>query len=106
MVAKKKKLGENELALINGEFDKFMVDEKGKVRTIPEAIRDITIKLVDIHDKAKISLAEMLHEIVAPRPAAGLRRTRGLLPLQVADKGDQFVQALGCERFQLADNLL
>lgn len=61
---KQTKLSDKEVALINGEFTSYMIDEKsGKRLSITEAVRKITKVLVTIHDKAKISLAEMLYQI-------------------------------------------
>ncbi|MFW6172322.1 MAG: hypothetical protein ACOC5T_01060 [Elusimicrobiota bacterium] len=57
------KLTSKEIALINGDFGSYMTDENGNRLSITEAVREITKILVTIHDKAKISLAEMLHEI-------------------------------------------
>ena len=52
-----------ELALINGEYGAYLVDEKGNRRTQAEAIRVVTKDLLAIQDKAKIVLAEMLNKI-------------------------------------------
>ena len=63
MSKKQVKLTGKEIALINGEFDSYMVDDAGKRLSITEAVRKITKVLVTIHDKAKISLAEMLTQV-------------------------------------------
>lgn len=57
------KMTSKEMALINGDFGSYMVDDNGNRLSLTEAVRKITKVLVNIHDKAKISLAEMLYEI-------------------------------------------
>lgn len=64
MAAKKtKEQAEKELALINGEWGQYLKDSEGNRRTTQEAVRDVTKDLVQLREKAKIVLAEMLNTI-------------------------------------------
>jgi len=63
MNKKTKEEAERELALINGEYGAYLIDDGGKRRTQDEAIREVTKDLLIIQDRAKLVLANMLHEI-------------------------------------------
>ena len=52
-----------ELALINGDYGAYFIDDNGVRRTQQEAIRIVTKDLLAIQDKAKLVLAEMLNKI-------------------------------------------
>lgn len=63
MTKKSKEEFNKELALINGEYGAYFVDDNGKRRTQQEALREVTKDLIRLRDKAKLALSQTLNEI-------------------------------------------